>query len=226
MARKLTQLTQETIIVDGEMKESRERRVMTFDAEPPYVKLYLDTILFIHSIPKGYNGVLLAFLRRMSFASSGQKLYVNAEMKRDIARELSVSLDRINHALTDFVKGKIMFRVGTGTYQFNAKIFGKGDWSDIAEIRANITFNPDGTDFAAEIIKQDKITANKKSVKELEEAGQTTIFEALQEQTATQEPQEICICGESMNKQIGTYGEYWRCSDKACNKTKSKKKGA
>ena len=168
--KKVVQLTEETIVVDGVANERREKRVMTFNTEPPYIKLYLDTILFIHSIPKGYNGVLLAFLKYMSFASSGQKLYVNAEMKKDIAKSLGVSLDRVNHALTDFVKGKIMFRIGTGTYQFNAKIFGKGDWSDIAEIRANITFTPEGTDFATEIIKEDKILANKRCTKEVENA--------------------------------------------------------
>ena len=152
--------------------ESEDRKIKyRADGEPEYVKLYLNAVLYLKSLPRGYNPILMAFLKRMSYATTGQKVYVNAEMKREIAAEVGSSVSYINNAITDFVKGKLMLRVGTGTYQFNPQIFGKGDWKDIEKIRATITFSPDGTDFEAELTRTDR---TKKHLEEenLEKLGQ------------------------------------------------------
>lgn len=196
MARKVLEVTDITQVnEDGEIKSRESKTKYRPDGEPEYVKLYLNTVLYLKSLPKGYNPILLAFLKRMSYATTGQKVYVNAEMKREIAAETKVSLNYINHAITDFVKGKLMFRTGTGTYQFNPQFFGRGDWADIEAIKATITFNPEGTDFATELVKVDKIAANKEIARqepteaELESAGQTTILEAIEQQSATKAPE-------------------------------------
>ena len=222
-----------TIIRDqnGELETEETRIKYRPDSEPEYVKLYLGTILYLKSLPKGYNPILLAFLKRMSYASNGQKIYVNASMKREIASEISSSLSYVNNALTDFVKGKLMFRIDTGTYQFNPQFFGKGEWKDIEKIHTTITFSPEGTDFATEIIKQDKITANKKiitresSIEELEEAGQTTILEAIQEQTATTDVPTCNECGKVLVERTNgiTKEKFMGCPN---YKNHAKQKGA
>jgi hypothetical protein len=169
MARQVIEAT-ETITKDanGELIKEERRTKYRPNGEPEYIKLYLNTVLYLKSLPKGYNPILLAFLKRMSYASTGQKVYVNAEMKREIADEIKSSVAYINNALTDFVKGKLIFRVGTGTYQFNPQFFGKGDWSEIEKIHTTITFSPEGTDFATEITKTNKITSNRRCTTEKE----------------------------------------------------------
>lgn len=141
---------------DGEVISQITDTIHKFEDEPNYVKLYLDTVLYISDLPKGYNSILLAFLNHMSYASvknkeNGQLIYVNSAMKKGIAEDLGVTIDRINHAITDFVKGKVFYRVDRGTYQVNPYLFGKGDWKDIKEIRMNITFNAQGKTVMSEI---------------------------------------------------------------------------
>lgn len=245
MARKVVQSTVNSQWDEnGELKEKRESKTYTLDEEPPYVKLYLDTILFLRSLPKGYNPILLAFLKRMTYAEQGQVIYFNACMKKDIAKELGVSLSYINNAITGFVKGKIMFRIGegkqTGTYQFNAHLFGKGKWEKIEEIRAKILFNAEGTDFDTEVVRYDKIAANKTEqaqdeadrLKKLEEQGQTNIldFVVMQEQAAAAEPETQPKCHHCGSTELdyrpeGPHGAWYKC--KKCGKgTSANKRGA
>lgn len=136
---------------NGNERVKREGKIIRWGDEPDYVKLYLDSILFIKSLPKGYNPILISFLKRMSYADKGQVIGFTPYIKKEICNELGVSKTRIDHAITDFVKGKILFRLGASTYQFNPHLFGKGDWNDIAEIRTAITFNATGTNFLTEI---------------------------------------------------------------------------
>lgn len=142
---------------DGNITRTRNY-TKRYEDEPNYIKIYLDTVLYLNNIPKGYNSVLLSFLKEMSYAGrtnkeGGQLIYVNSTMKKNIAEDLNVSVSRINHALTNFVKSKIFFRIDRGTYQVNAHLFGKGDWQDIKEIRMKVSFNANGNTIESEIEK-------------------------------------------------------------------------
>ncbi len=144
---------------DGSIKKSKQNFSMKYESEPNYVKLYLNTVLYISDLPKGYNSILLAFLDHMSYArrdnnNGGQLIYINSAMKKGIASELNISVARINQALTDLVKGEVFYRVDRGTYQVNPHLFGRGDWQDIKEIRMEITFNAEGKTVMSEVEKK------------------------------------------------------------------------
>ena len=89
--------------------------------------------------------------------AKGTSLHQNYPMNRlkeYIAKKCNVSLKRVEQAITEFVKKGIMRRLGVGTYQFNPSLFGKGEWSDIYNIRAVFDF---GTGEAvAQIIKKEE----------------------------------------------------------------------
>lgn len=38
-------------------------------------------------------------------------------------------------------KGKILYRVGTGAYNFNPYLFGKGDWQDVSRLRLEVNYD-------------------------------------------------------------------------------------
>ena len=119
---------------------------MILSKEPNYVKVYLDTVLIFKDISKSLNPVLFEFLKYMSYANihdstGGQIIFVNKTMKEVIAKSSNVTIKRVDQAITQFVKSDIFKRVGTGTYQVNPNIFGKGDWKDIKKIRATFYFN-------------------------------------------------------------------------------------
>lgn len=153
-----------TSVVDnssGEVVSTSETVTQSFrvSREPSFVKLYLDCLSAFKDIQISLNPILLEFLRCTSYASSddcdgGQILYLNSALKKRIALKCDVSVSRVNQAITEFVKKQYMFRIDVGTYQFNSELFGKGDWSDISNLR-NIQSK---FDFASNTVITDFIT--------------------------------------------------------------------
>ena len=142
---KINQSVEETIIDEnGEFKGKRLNKTLSWGAEPSYIKLYLQDILYISDMPKKYDSVLFQLLKRASYAGNdnGMQVSISAGTKRIIQKELGFkNVGSINNAITDLVKGKIMYRIETGVYQFNPWLFGKGDWQDISRLRLEINYD-------------------------------------------------------------------------------------
>ncbi|MDC3422864.1 replication/maintenance protein RepL [Aquibacillus koreensis] len=154
MARVTNTVSRTVTNEDGQITHQEEEKTINWGSEPNYIKIYLDTILYLKDLPKGLNGILYAFLKRMSY---GNQLVVNAALKRQIAKELDLSLSSINNGLSKFVKGEILFREDTGLYKVNPHLFGKGEWKDIAKIRLEITFDKNGKTVMSEIERKEEI---------------------------------------------------------------------
>lgn len=155
--QKLTEI--ESIVdSDGVVHQQRRNLTVAWEQEPPYVKMYLDTVLYMKDLPKGHNSILLSLLKHMSYADSNepQIIYVNSSMKKRIAQTLDVSVSRINNVISDLTAGEIFHRVDRGMYRVNPNLFGKGDWQDIAELRLHITFNADGKTVMGEVEKKSR----------------------------------------------------------------------
>lgn len=140
----------------GEMTSEERITSIKLATEPNYIKLYIDCLLTFKELSKSLNPILLEFLKYMSYASTadnfgGQVIYVNAQMKRNIASSQKVTVKRVDQAITHFVKANIFKRIATATYQVNPNMFGRGEWKDIKNIKANFDFNTG--DIEAEIIK-------------------------------------------------------------------------
>lgn len=108
---------QHIINEDGVVLESK---IVTRSSEPDYVKLYLDCVLVLKGLGKGFNPILVEFLKYMSYADigktgGGQTIFVNKMLKEQIAKELGLSLKRIEQSITEFVKTGIFKRLGVGT---------------------------------------------------------------------------------------------------------------
>lgn len=166
---KINQIQEVTVLqtdIDGLVTGSKSEKNVTYsiESEPPYVKMYLDTVLYLSDLPKSYNPVLSAILMRMPWANQCQDIAINSGVKRRIAKELGISVSRINNALTDFVKGKLLYRVDTGVYQVNPNIFGRGEWADIKKLRLEISFDASGKTIMAEIEKNKKPTEQETNV--------------------------------------------------------------
>ena len=153
------------IDAEGNCISEYQNKVVKYSDEPNYVKVYLDTVLYLSDLPKGYNSILMSFLKHMTYASQnnhygGQVIYTNKQMKEDIALQNNVSFPRVSQALSDFCKGKLFERIGTATYRVNPYLFGKGEWADIAKIRMEITFDAEGKRVMSEIEKYKKPDSN------------------------------------------------------------------
>ena len=141
--------------------------------EPPFVKVYLDCLAKFKDVQISFNPILAEMLKRASYAdeeieNGGFVLYLNKQLKTVIANKCKVSLNRVEHALTEFVKKGYMYRIGVGSYQFNADLFGKGSWKDIHRIRTiQAEFDFGAGTVVAEIVREEEEEAMNKATDEI-----------------------------------------------------------
>jgi len=142
---KINQSVETSLINDkGEIVSKRANKTLSWGTEPSYIKFYLQDILFLSDIPSKHEKVLYELLKKSSYAgeSNGMEVIVNSSLKRRIASDLGMkNIGSISNAITDLVKGKILYRTDVGIYQFNPYLFGKGDWQDISRLRLEIDYN-------------------------------------------------------------------------------------
>ncbi|MCR8747279.1 replication/maintenance protein RepL [Romboutsia lituseburensis] len=156
--RKINQMIEKTTIDEnGNKLKTETNTVYSFQNEPPYVKMYLDTILYLKDLPKGHNPILMAILKRLPWANQDQDIALNAGIKRKIATEVGCSVSKVNNAITDLVKGDVLFRTEVGVYKVNPHLFGRGEWNDIAKLRLEVTFDSNGKTILGTIEKNSKI---------------------------------------------------------------------
>lgn len=132
--------------------------------EPNFIKVYLDHLGKYKGVQVSLTPILEQLLNHTSYAnigedSGGMILYLNKALKSNIAKSLNISLTRVDHAVTDFVKKGYMRRIEIGMYQFNPFLFGKGEWKDIENIRT--TFDYGTGEILADIVKHEEIAMNK-----------------------------------------------------------------
>lgn len=98
----------------GEVLESTDTVKQTYRVpkEPAFVKLYLDCLSKFKDVQISLNPILLECLRMATYSScdeqfGGQILQLTNVGKQIIANRCQVSINRVNHALTEFVKKNI-----------------------------------------------------------------------------------------------------------------------
>lgn len=136
----------ETMVINdsGEFVSKRANKTLSWGSEPSYIKLYLQDVLYLSDMPKKHSKILYELLKRASYAGDekGMMVALSSGLKRMMAKELNLKTTQsIDNALTDLVKGKVLYRIETGVYQFNPYLFGKGDWQDIARLRLEINYD-------------------------------------------------------------------------------------
>ena len=84
--------------------------------------------------------MLVEVLKRSTYAEEGQMVYLNTFTKEQVCKATGKSMERMKQAIRIWVKNKILVRVARGVYQVNPYIFGKGEWRNIANLRATFDF--------------------------------------------------------------------------------------
>lgn len=139
-----------TDIETGEIKFEEEYIEAYTDKEPDYVKMYLQDIVALNNLPKGLDRVINILLKSMSYDNM---IILNSFVKKKMAEELGYkTVQVLNNNINKLVNAEILYRKGTGTYQVNAKYFGKGNWKDIQEIRLQQRYTEYGRDIQSQII--------------------------------------------------------------------------
>lgn len=164
--KRITQIqTTETFKESGEVLKSETIKTFTVKTEPDFIKVYLNTIMFLTDIPQGVGAVLKCILQNSSWADNNQQMVIITNpIRAMIAKKLGKSKQYVADSITNLVKGKILYRIGSsrsGCYQVNPHLFGKGRWEDIKKLQLHIDFEAEGTTFWTEV-------QNSKKVKDIE----------------------------------------------------------
>lgn len=135
--QKLKQIVQQTVTetVDRSTGESHSKTVENISympTEPPYVKVYLDDIAKLYSLPKAGSSLLHCLLRKMDY--DGIITLVSASKKR-IADELNIKPQTVDNNIQALLKSDILKRSGRGEFMFNPMLFAKGEWKNIYKQR-------------------------------------------------------------------------------------------
>ena len=151
--------TDTTTFVDydtGEIRQEETHRTMQWESEPDYIKVYLKDICYLTNVPRACGDVLRQLCKIAAYADDenigGMVIILNAYNRKIIQNKLGFQNSQsLTNALTDLVKGKILFKLGSGTYRLNPYLFGKGNWKDIKKLRATITWDATGKTVKTEI---------------------------------------------------------------------------
>lgn len=141
--RDLVQLDEDGVVIHEEHEENKGVKVVHSE-EPDYIKLYIQDMLYITDMPKQLSELTFSILKRTTFANrnEGMVIALNSYIKKQILDECGWNNMRtLNNGLSKLVNGNILKRLGTGTYQLNPFIFGRGNWTDIDNIRTTWDYN-------------------------------------------------------------------------------------
>lgn len=148
-------------VVDGRtgeiIREEHGENVRTIcGQEPPYIKLYIQDLLYLRDMPKGLANVLYALLQNSTFADKGLRVYLPTGLKKELIAQLGTTRAVFDNALMKLCRGGVIERVDTGVYALNPYLFGRGEWRDIDKIRATWDYDAiNGRSFSAVVSRTD-----------------------------------------------------------------------
>lgn len=108
--------------------------------EENFVKVYYNT--FLASIGENQSKLtpfLISVAKRMSYSTEGQQIILIKRVKEEIAKEIGVSLSRVNHMILESKNLGLLISVGRGVYAVSPLILGKGTWDEVRALQ--ITYN-------------------------------------------------------------------------------------
>ena len=144
MAQKKVSKTEESHLIsdDGEVVKSLKTTTYAVEAEPAYIKLYIQDIGVLNNITGKSNEVLLEFIRHMGY---NNVIPAYKPIKQMIAKKLNISLHTVDKAVKMLKKNGLFIPFARGMYIADPNLFAKGKWSDIKNLRLVIQYDSDGT---------------------------------------------------------------------------------
>ena len=190
--------TSDTLLVNftnGEVVARENSKAYRIPQEPPYVKLYLDTVMYLCDLQERHSGVLMAILQFAPFADAEhQFIILNRGIKMRIAEMIGKTENYVSHTIMELAKGKILIHDNrsprSSSYQINPHIIARGDWKNIEKLRLHVDFSTEGKSFWSEIqiakrIKNDQKYSREKRAEFLAQLEAQEVKKELAEETAT-----------------------------------------
>ena len=115
-----------------ETVEHSSLKVLRFDREPDYVKLYINDISKILNLPDSVQPLIIQLAKSMTYDGF---VYMTKSSRERIGKNLGINEKTIRNRLTFLCSSGILKRVGNAEYEMNPNLFAKGDWPTIYKRR-------------------------------------------------------------------------------------------
>jgi hypothetical protein len=132
MARITTSETITVIDEAGEVKEQSKTRVVTYETEDNYIKLYLRDICYLEGLPGKVSDVMFELCK---YANFGNKILLPSGILNEIAKNLGMKKQTLKNYIQELKQQEILIAKGTGYFILNPFLFGRGEWKDIVNLR-------------------------------------------------------------------------------------------
>lgn len=133
--------------------------------EPSFIKLYLDDIGRLNSLQPRTVAILRELLKRVDYSN---RVNISLGVKKDICTTLSilnksgtVAVNVFSQHLSKLSEASLLFKIETGSYIINPKLFAKGDWMNIKKIVLMVSYDVNGREVFAKSKQEKKPKTNK-----------------------------------------------------------------
>ena len=127
----------------GETKSLERKKHYKLSKEPKYVKVYLETISQLNGLPHYVEATLRGILKNMTV----ENIFIAAKInKTSISNEEGISIKSIDASISLLKRKGILVPIADnkGAYFVDNKLFARGSWEYIEEIRVEVKIDKDG----------------------------------------------------------------------------------
>lgn len=122
----------------GELQSTQTTTKRKIEAEPPFVKLYLDDVCALNQVPKSQKDVLYYLIKKLDYDGY---ITISTRYRKLMADELGIKPQSITNKIQELAKAGLISVTGKNEYKANPYFFGRGAWVDILNERQNGSFS-------------------------------------------------------------------------------------
>jgi len=122
----------------GEISSTQSTIKRKIEAEPPFVKLYIDDVCALSRVPKSQKDVLYYLIKKLDYDGY---ITISTRYRTLMAKELGVKPQSIANKIQELAKSGLISVEGKNEYKANPYFFGRGAWVDILNERQSGSFS-------------------------------------------------------------------------------------
>lgn len=137
----------------GEIITTEKNTNAIVEKEPPHVKIYLEDIVRLNSLPPAASKVLNLLIQNMGYNNMVPML---KPFKQIICNTLDIKMNTLEKVIAELRDKKILHVYARGLYILDPYLFAKGKWENIKNLRMTIDYDENGnrkitSDFAEKV---------------------------------------------------------------------------
>ena len=133
---KKTRVHEEVVLEDGKLRSHRKISSYRSNDEDFFIKLYLGSIEKFKSLTSADMCILFVLCKYIDYKNI---IHPTMAIKKKVMSDTGYSHQTVKNSILNLSKKGILIRQSMSTYLVNPEYIGKGSWSAISELRAELS---------------------------------------------------------------------------------------